>query len=202
MNAVEDIGKFILYAFENHEKMNGIALDIAGDQHTMPETAEILGRAMGRKIEFVRQPIEEVRNRAKILRSCWNGLTVSVTMPISVRWKKIMCQADKASGVGGAGGLGIEIRSDRSPGVFTSHFFLLIWIPAQRTAGMTAFIHTIPRITIKENKTSFARASTHHFVECHQIGELGKADGDQALLRTVKRALRVEDIQIARYAFS
>ncbi|MBI4848844.1 MAG: NmrA/HSCARG family protein [Nitrospirae bacterium] len=61
MNAVEDIGKFVLLAFEQHEKMNGVALDIAGDQHTIPETAEILGRAMGKRVEFVRQPIEEVR---------------------------------------------------------------------------------------------------------------------------------------------
>ncbi|MBI5057789.1 MAG: NmrA/HSCARG family protein [Nitrospirae bacterium] len=61
MNAVEDIGKFVLLAFEQHEKMNGVALDIAGDQHSMPKVAEILGRAIGKKVEFVRQPIEEVR---------------------------------------------------------------------------------------------------------------------------------------------
>lgn len=61
MIAVDDIGKFGLLAFERQEEMNGIELDIAGDQHTMPETAEVLGNAMGRKIEFVQQPIEEVR---------------------------------------------------------------------------------------------------------------------------------------------
>jgi len=62
MNAVEDIGKFGLLAFENHERMNGVALDFAGDQLTMPETAEIIGRAMGVKIVFERMPIEEVRS--------------------------------------------------------------------------------------------------------------------------------------------
>jgi len=61
MNAVEDIGKFGLLAFENHEKMNGVELDFAGDQLTMPETAEIIGGAMGKKIVFERPPIEEVR---------------------------------------------------------------------------------------------------------------------------------------------
>src|SRR6185369_1217452 len=61
MNAVEDIGKFGLLAFENHERMNGVALDFAGDQLTMPETAEIIGKAMGVKIVFERTPIEEVR---------------------------------------------------------------------------------------------------------------------------------------------
>lgn len=61
MIAVEDIGKFGALAFEEHEKMNGVALDIAGDQCTMPEAAEIIGRAMGKKIIFERPPIEEVR---------------------------------------------------------------------------------------------------------------------------------------------
>jgi uncharacterized protein YbjT (DUF2867 family) len=61
MNAVEDIGKFGVIAFENHEKMNGVELDFAGDQLTMPETAEIIGKAMGKKVIFERTPIEEVR---------------------------------------------------------------------------------------------------------------------------------------------
>lgn len=61
MNALEDIGKFGAIAFENHEKMNGVELDFAGDQLTMPETAEIIGKAMGKKVTFERTPIEEVR---------------------------------------------------------------------------------------------------------------------------------------------
>lgn len=61
MNAVEDIGKFGLLAFENHERMNGVELDFAGDQLTMPETAEIISRAMGKEVIFERTPIEEVR---------------------------------------------------------------------------------------------------------------------------------------------
>ena len=59
--AAEDIGRFAVLLFEEHTKMNGVALDIAGDEKTMPETAEILGNALGRKIEFVRVPIEEIR---------------------------------------------------------------------------------------------------------------------------------------------
>jgi uncharacterized protein YbjT (DUF2867 family) len=61
MISVDDIGRFGLLAFERHEKLNGVALDIAGDQHTMPQTADILSRAMGRTIRFVATPIEEVR---------------------------------------------------------------------------------------------------------------------------------------------
>lgn len=61
MIAVDDIGKFGLVAFDQQEKMNGIELDIAGDSHSMPETAEILSRALGDKIEFVETPKEEVR---------------------------------------------------------------------------------------------------------------------------------------------
>ncbi len=61
MIAVDDIGKFGLRAFEQHEKMNRVELDIAGDQHTMIEAAEILSKAMGKKIQFVQVPIEEIR---------------------------------------------------------------------------------------------------------------------------------------------
>jgi uncharacterized protein YbjT (DUF2867 family) len=61
MVAVEDIGRFGRIAFEKYGALNGRAIDIAGDERTMPETAEILGRALGRKIEFVPVPIAEVR---------------------------------------------------------------------------------------------------------------------------------------------
>lgn len=62
MIAVEDIGKFGALAFENHEKMSGLELDISGDQRTMPETADIISRAMDKKIVFDRRPIEETRS--------------------------------------------------------------------------------------------------------------------------------------------
>ncbi len=61
MIAVADIGKYGAWAFENYRRLNGRALDIAGDARTMPETARIIGQAAGRKIEFVQAPIEEVR---------------------------------------------------------------------------------------------------------------------------------------------
>ncbi len=61
MIAVADIGKYGQQAFERHEELNGRAIDIAGDEHTMPETAEIIGRAAGKTITFVQMPIEEVR---------------------------------------------------------------------------------------------------------------------------------------------
>jgi uncharacterized protein YbjT (DUF2867 family) len=61
MIAVEDIGKYGAWAFDNARKLNGRAFDIAGDAKTMPETAQILSEAAGRKIEFVPTPIEEVR---------------------------------------------------------------------------------------------------------------------------------------------
>lgn len=65
MIAVRDIGKYGAWAFENHETLNGRAIDIAGDAHTMPETARIITAAAGRKIEFVPTPIEEVRKFSK-----------------------------------------------------------------------------------------------------------------------------------------
>jgi len=65
MVAVEDIGRFGRIAFEKDKALNGRAIDIAGDERTMPETAEILGLALGRKIEFVPVPIAEVRRQSE-----------------------------------------------------------------------------------------------------------------------------------------
>ncbi len=61
MIAVADVGKYAFLALDRAEEMNGVELDIAGDELTMPETARTLSEAMGREIEFVQQPIEEVR---------------------------------------------------------------------------------------------------------------------------------------------
>jgi uncharacterized protein YbjT (DUF2867 family) len=61
MIAVGDIGKYGRWAFDNHQKLNGRAIDIAGDARTMPETARIIGEAAGKTVEFVQVPIEEVR---------------------------------------------------------------------------------------------------------------------------------------------
>ena len=59
--AVEDIGKYGLWAFENPQKLNGRGIDIAGDAKTMPQTAAVIAKAAGRPIEFVQVPIGEVR---------------------------------------------------------------------------------------------------------------------------------------------
>jgi uncharacterized protein YbjT (DUF2867 family) len=61
MIAAADIGKYGLWAFENHAALNGRAIDIAGDRLTMPEAAAILSRVAQREVKFTRVPIEEVR---------------------------------------------------------------------------------------------------------------------------------------------
>lgn len=61
MIALEDIGRFGALAFREHERMNGVEVDLAGDRRTMPETADIISHAMDKKIVFERVPIEEMR---------------------------------------------------------------------------------------------------------------------------------------------
>jgi len=61
MIGVKDIGKYGALAFEKHEHLNGQSIDIAGDELTMPETAQIISRASGKPVVFERTPIEEVR---------------------------------------------------------------------------------------------------------------------------------------------
>jgi uncharacterized protein YbjT (DUF2867 family) len=61
MIAVADIGKYGRLAFEKHAELNGRAIDIAGDELTMPETAKVLSEAAGKSISHFQVPIEEVR---------------------------------------------------------------------------------------------------------------------------------------------
>jgi uncharacterized protein YbjT (DUF2867 family) len=61
MIACDDVGKYHAWAFENHEALNGAAIDIAGDAMTMPEAAKVLSSASGKQIGFFQVPIEEVR---------------------------------------------------------------------------------------------------------------------------------------------
>lgn len=61
MIAVGDVGQYGVLALEKAEDLNGRAIDIAGDAHTMPETARILSDAARRTITFEPVPIAEVR---------------------------------------------------------------------------------------------------------------------------------------------
>ncbi|MEN6426140.1 MAG: NmrA/HSCARG family protein [Phycisphaerales bacterium] len=60
MIAVSDIGRYGAWAFEHHRRLNGRAIDIAGDERAMPETARIIGTAAEREIVFDPTPVEEV----------------------------------------------------------------------------------------------------------------------------------------------
>jgi uncharacterized protein YbjT (DUF2867 family) len=59
--AVADIGKYGKLAFEGSEQLNGKALDIAGDELTGPQAAEIVSKASGRSVGFFQVPIQQVR---------------------------------------------------------------------------------------------------------------------------------------------
>ena len=65
MIAVEDIGRYGRQAFERHDELNGSSSDLAGDALTMPETAALLSRALGREVVHRRVPIEDVRKMSE-----------------------------------------------------------------------------------------------------------------------------------------
>jgi uncharacterized protein YbjT (DUF2867 family) len=59
--AVADIGEFAFQAFERADELNRREIDIAGDELTAPEMAEVLSAVSGREIQFYQVPIEEIR---------------------------------------------------------------------------------------------------------------------------------------------
>jgi uncharacterized protein YbjT (DUF2867 family) len=64
MIAVSDIGHYGARAFTDAAKLNRREIDIAGDAATIPQAAAVLTKALGRTIEFVQIPIEDVRKNS------------------------------------------------------------------------------------------------------------------------------------------
>jgi uncharacterized protein YbjT (DUF2867 family) len=65
MIAVEDIGRFGAAAFSDAARLNRREIDLAGDALTIPAAAQVLSDALGRPIEFMQIPIEEVRKNSE-----------------------------------------------------------------------------------------------------------------------------------------
>jgi uncharacterized protein YbjT (DUF2867 family) len=65
MIAVQDVGQYGALAFERQQEMNGKAIDISGDELTMPEAAAIISRVAGRTVTHVQVPIAEVRKASE-----------------------------------------------------------------------------------------------------------------------------------------
>ena len=65
MIAVDDIGRIGAQAFTKASALKGREIEIAGDAATMPEAAAVLSKALGRKIEFMQIPIEEIRKNSE-----------------------------------------------------------------------------------------------------------------------------------------
>jgi uncharacterized protein YbjT (DUF2867 family) len=64
MIAVTDIGQYGALAFTD-ARFKNLELDIAGDELTLPETAAVLSKALGRNIEYLQIPISEVRKNSE-----------------------------------------------------------------------------------------------------------------------------------------
>jgi uncharacterized protein YbjT (DUF2867 family) len=65
MIAVDDIGRIGAQAFIKADTLKGREIEIAGDAATMPEAAAVLSKALGRKIEFMQIPMDEIRKNSE-----------------------------------------------------------------------------------------------------------------------------------------
>jgi uncharacterized protein YbjT (DUF2867 family) len=64
MIAVDDIGVFVAKAFEHSGHWNGKTFELAGDELSMQEIAQALGRAAGRDVKYVQMPWDEFEKNA------------------------------------------------------------------------------------------------------------------------------------------
>lgn len=65
MICVEDIGRVEAQGFLRAAELKGQAIDLAGDSLSLSEATDILGKALGRKLEFQSIPIEAVRQNSE-----------------------------------------------------------------------------------------------------------------------------------------
>jgi len=61
---VEDVGAFVTLAFEHREQWLGRAVDLAGDERSIGEVAEVFGRVIGREVVYRQMPWDEYRKAA------------------------------------------------------------------------------------------------------------------------------------------
>lgn len=61
--SVEDVGALVAVAFNNPDLYVGKALEIAGDEITGNQIADIFSKAIGKKVSFEQMDIDEVRTR-------------------------------------------------------------------------------------------------------------------------------------------
>jgi uncharacterized protein YbjT (DUF2867 family) len=62
MIAADDIGAFVALAFAKPAAYLGIAIELAGDELTMPRAVETYARVAKRNIQYVELPIEQIRS--------------------------------------------------------------------------------------------------------------------------------------------
>ena len=64
MIATPDIGQYGAMAFLDQARFHNLEIDIAGDEVTLPQAADTLGRALGTPLTYLQIPIEEVRKNS------------------------------------------------------------------------------------------------------------------------------------------
>ncbi|MBK6538284.1 MAG: NmrA/HSCARG family protein [Ignavibacteria bacterium] len=65
MIAVDDIGAISAKIFDNPDKFIGKEIELAGDELTMPEVAELYETNTGKKTEFVELPVSVIRTNSE-----------------------------------------------------------------------------------------------------------------------------------------
>jgi uncharacterized protein YbjT (DUF2867 family) len=62
MIASKDIGEFAAIVISEPERFLGTALEIAGDEFTLPQAAKIFSKVLGHPVQYLEQPMSELRS--------------------------------------------------------------------------------------------------------------------------------------------
>jgi len=83
MIAVDDIAAIVGIVFATPAEYIGEAFDIAGDELTMPEAADILAAGIGEPVSCVHVPWDTVRDQTRTSTSCTTGSSARATTSTS-----------------------------------------------------------------------------------------------------------------------
>lgn len=91
MIALRDIGEFAAAAFLRPKEFLGQAIDLAGDELTLPQAAEIIARALGKPVQYELLPDEQAEKTLghdfAVMYRWFNAVGYSVNIPaLERRW--------------------------------------------------------------------------------------------------------------------
>lgn len=86
MISSEDLAKFMIYTLEHPQTMNGVELDLAGDEHSFGEIVKVLSSAFNKRIEYTSMRFDDYAELRDLSESSRHDFKLMVNWWESMGW--------------------------------------------------------------------------------------------------------------------